>query len=443
MIQSKFNVYREYAKGKYWLYNTFTTSVVILDDDSIKKYFIDENFSDENDIISELHDMGFFIDDSFDELKYLESLRRTVVDSNKKIVDLMIAPTMDCNARCYYCFEHGCHHEKMTKETADAVVSYIINNWNGELFNISWFGGEPLLATDVMDYISRELERKSINFISKITTNGYELSESTVRHALNHWHTNKIQISIDALHEEYNRIKNYKGVISESPFDKVLANVRTALESGIKIRIRINFNPIEKSKASELMDYLQVRFSAYENFSCYFAPIDTKSSIVPSIAGKFDSLTEHPFLSLIKLARKYGYYAGNNRDKNKNYMYDDKGFLSALKLYPSPTNCYASCPSMFAIDSKGDLYKCHRVLGKGEQYSSGNVRTGIIKNDIYNFFCNTDLSYDECKDCKILPICQGGCKINAYVYNDEHACSPIKSIYKELIELYLISIHAI
>lgn len=106
-------------------------------------------------------------------------------------------------------------------------------------------------------------------------------------------------------------------------------------------------------------------------------------------------------------------------------------------MYPSPTNCYASCPSVFAIDSKGDLYKCHRVLGKGQKYSSGNVKTGIEKNEIYKFFCNTDLVYEECKDCKLLPVCQGGCKINAYIYKDEHACSPIKAIFPELIEEYL------
>lgn len=84
--------------------------------------------------------MGFIVEDEIDELAYLKSLRKMVVDSNKKIADILIVPTMDCNARCYYCFERGCHHEKMSIETADAVVKYIKENWNGELFNISWFG---------------------------------------------------------------------------------------------------------------------------------------------------------------------------------------------------------------------------------------------------------------------------------------------------------------
>ena len=435
MKLSKFNVHKQLNEKEYWVYNTLSTAVVVLEKDKFQKYFIEENKKATNSELIELYQMGFYIDDNFDELCYLEELRKEVVNSNKYIADIMIAPTMDCNARCYYCFEHGCHHEKMDLETADAVVEYIKEHWNRKLFNVSWFGGEPLLATDIIDYISEKLEENNIKFISKITTNGYELNENVIRKAKTKWHTNKIQISIDALFEEYNKIKNYK--IPGDAFSKVISNTRKALKADMKVRVRINFNPLEKEKATALMDYLQSEFKEFNNFSSYFAPIDADSQIVPSIAGKFEQLQEHPFLSLIKFSQKYGYYAGNERGKEGNFLHDEKGLLVDLKLYPSPTNCYASCPSVFAIDSKGDLYKCHRVLGKGEKYSSGNVRTGMIKNDIYNFFCNTELVFEECFTCKLLPICQGGCKINAYIYKDEHACSPIKAIFPELIEEYL------
>lgn len=437
MKLSRFNVSKEYEEGTYWVYNTFTTAAVVVNKETYLKYFVTENFFDDNLVSQQLYEMGFAIDDDFDELAYLQSLRKKVVYSNKKIADIMIAPTMDCNARCYYCFEHGCHHEKMTIETADAVVQYIKENWNGDLFNISWFGGEPLLATDIMDYISNKLKLENINFISRITTNGYELTDDVINKALRLWHTNKIQVSIDAMFEEYDRIKNYKCVTEKGAFQRVIQNVESALLAGLSVRIRINFNPNEKEKAENLLRYLQSKFSHFSHFSSYFAPIDADSNIVPSVASSFSGMKKHPFLHLIEFGQKYGYYCGNKRGTQKNFAFDETGLLSDLKLYPSPTNCYASCPSVFAIDSKGDLYKCHRVLGKGRQYSSGNVKTGIIQNEIYKFFCNTDVAFKECNKCKLLPVCQGGCKINAYIYNDEHACSPIKNIYPELIEMYL------
>lgn len=441
MKESRFNLNGVFDDSQIWMYNTLTTAAILLDKNEYHSIFVENQIEEYQDTISQLFEMGFFIDDDYDELEYLKQLRETVVKSNSKIADIMIAPTMDCNARCYYCFENGCHHDKMTFETADAVVKYIIENWNHDLFNINWFGGEPLMATDVIDYISEQLEKNGVRFISRITTNGYYLSSELAERAKEKWHVHKIQISIDALSDEYNSIKRFVNSDCADPFEKVIGNLENALRSGLKIRVRINFNPLKKDKSTLLMEYLQNRFGQFTNFSCYFAPIDADERIVPTAAGRFASEIEHPYLSLIRFSQKYGYFAGNDRGSERNFMYDEKGMLVSLKLYPSPTNCYASCPCVFAIDSRGDLYKCHRVLGKGTQYSSGNVKTGIIRNDIYNFFCNSELTFEECKTCKILPICQGGCKINAYIYNDEHACSPIKNIVNNLIRMYIDDIY--
>ena len=405
---SKFNVYSKYDDNSYWVYNTLTTSTIILDSISFNDILVRKNLNSTKVDMNELYEMGFIIDDNFDELLYLKNLRDIVVNSNKKITDIMIAPTMDCNARCYYCFEHGSHREKMNTETADAIAEYIETHWNHELFNVSWFGGEPLMAIDVIDYLSNQLRNRDVKFTSKILTNGYALTHSVINKALHDWNTTKIQISIDDLFNDYNQIKNFKNVLNNiSPFEKVIENTGNALSSGIDVRVRINFNPLKKEHATSVMDFLQNKFEKFANFSSYFAPIDSFSHIVPPVADEFPEFSEHPFLSLIKHSQKYGYYSGNKRGISKNFIFDEKGLLASLKLYPSPTNCYASCPSVFAIDSKGDLYKCHRVLGKGNKYCSGNI------------------------------ICQGGCKINTYIYGDNHACSPIKSIFKDLIDYYI------
>ena len=63
------------------------------------------------------------------------------------------------------------------------------------------------MATDVIDYISKKLVQNHIRFTSKITTNGFNLTKEIVERAIKYWHTNKIQVTIDGLFEEYNRIK--------------------------------------------------------------------------------------------------------------------------------------------------------------------------------------------------------------------------------------------
>ena len=72
--------------------------------------------------------------------------------------------------------QNGSHNEKMYIQNADAVVKYIIDNWNHDLFNINWFGGEPLMAPDIIDYISEQLEANEVKYISRITTNGVLLN---------------------------------------------------------------------------------------------------------------------------------------------------------------------------------------------------------------------------------------------------------------------------
>ena len=72
-------------------------------------------------------------------------------------------------------------------------------------------------------------------------------------------------------------------------------------------------------------------------------------------------------------------------DTSADHEYDMHGLLKKLKIYPSPINCYATCPNVFSIAPDGDIYKCHRALGRKE-YASGNVKTGVIENDAYNFF---------------------------------------------------------
>ena len=46
------------------------------------------------------------------------------------------------------------------------------------------------------------------------------------------------------------------------------------------------------------------------------------------------------------------------------------------------------------------------------------------------------MTYEECRDCNVLPICQGGCKVNAKLYSKKEACAPCKAIIKDLILLY-------
>lgn len=435
MKKSIFNISQQIEEGVL-LYNTFTTSLVELSDEIYKIIFVEENFSLPE--VSALYSMGFLVDDTYDEIKAMENIRRDVVkNSSEKIANIIIAPTLECNAHCYYCFENGYRKGKMTQETADSLIQFLVQHWNGEKLGITWFGGEPLLASDIIDYISEKLIERNIIYECKVTTNGSLFDKHIAEKAKNLWHVEKVQITIDAVGDEYNRIKNYDKQYLDA-FSLVMQNIEDALSLGIRLKIRINFDPNKQDEALKIMNYLLERFDYSSHLKIYFAPIDADDEIVKNISNDFGEYEEHPYISLIKFGRKHHLYRGfpdMEDDASADHEYDTYGLLKKLKIYPSPINCYATCPNVFSIAPNGDIYKCHRALGRKE-YASGNIKTGIEENDAYNFFCNTNLTYDECNVCPILPICQGGCKINAQFYFGKEACAPSKAIIKDLILLY-------
>lgn len=435
MKKSIFNISQQ-IENKILLYNTFTTSMVEMSEELYKSVFIQEDFSIQE--VATLYSMGFLVDDLCDEVLAMENLRNEVVrNSSDKIANIIIAPTLECNAHCFYCFENGHRKGRMSLETADALIEFIEKKWNGEKLGITWFGGEPLLASEVIDYISQNLQKKNIIYASKITTNGFLFDKDIAKKAIDLWHVEKVQITIDAIGEEYDRIKKYDKAYKDA-FSKVMKNIEEAIEQGINIKIRINFDPEKQNEALNTMNYLIERFNKSNHLKIYFAPIDADNEIVKNISNDFNEYTEHPYISLIKFGRNHHLYRGfpDMEDDNGNdHEHDIHGLLKKLKIYPSPINCYAVCPNVFSIDPYGDIYKCHRALGRKE-YASGNVKIGIENNEAYNFFCNTALTYEECKVCPILPICQGGCKINAKFYSGKEACAPSKAIIKDLILLY-------
>lgn len=435
MKTSLFNISQPIENGVL-LYNTFSTSLVELSDELYKAIFEENDYSFPE--ISDLYSMGFLVDDKYNELEAMEKIRCEVIkNSTSQIANIIIAPTLECNAHCFYCFENGYRKGKMSLETADALVEFLEKHWNGEKLGITWFGGEPLLASDIIDYISTKLTEKNIIYGCKITTNGSLLDGKLAQKAIELWHVEKVQITIDAVGDKYNRIKNYDKQYQDA-FSLVMQNMQNALSMGINLKVRINFDPSKQDEALETMNYLLRRFNNANHLKIYFAPIDADDEIVKNISGNFDEYNEHPYISLIKFGRKHHLYRGfpdMEDDESTDHEYDTCGLLKKLKIYPSPINCYATCPNVFSIGPNGDIYKCHRALGRKE-YASGNIKTGIEENDAYKFFCNTALTYSECAMCPILPICQGGCKINAQFYSGKEACAPSKAIIKDLILLY-------
>lgn len=89
----------------------------------------------------------------------------------------------------------------MTKEVATEVANYICNCvTTDDIITYRWFGGEPLMAIDIIDYIidtvNKNFENK-IKYRSVILSNGTIMSDSILEKILGKWNVYEFHVTID------------------------------------------------------------------------------------------------------------------------------------------------------------------------------------------------------------------------------------------------------
>jgi uncharacterized protein len=141
-------------------------------------------------------------------------------------LNLIILPTEACNFRCTYCYETF-ENKKMPRSVVSGIKS-LIDRRGEELdeLEISWFGGEPLLALDVITEISKHAldvaKTEGFTFRSGMTTNGYFLDQDRFLQCLDH-KIDFFQISLDGSPDDHNASR--KLASGGGTFDRIWSNL--------------------------------------------------------------------------------------------------------------------------------------------------------------------------------------------------------------------------
>ncbi|GGI58450.1 radical SAM protein [Winogradskyella haliclonae] len=263
---------------------------------------------------------------------------------NPRFLNLILFPTEKCNFRCTYCYEDF-KLGKMKPWVINAIKELISNRINDlTRLEISWFGGEPLIAKNIVLDISRFIVENAkkynpdLDYRSNMTTNAYylnrELFESLVVNGIVDF-----QISLDGpkrIHDLSRVMINGKGT-----FDSIWKNLLDIRNSSKKANIilRIHFDMSNFNYLEELIDQLDVEFGEDDRFNFYFKTID-------KLGGENDDkLQTIPF---------------NKKDTYKDILrHNTKAKERLFELSEKlPYVCYASKPNSIGIRSDGSLIKC-------------------------------------------------------------------------------------
>ena len=372
------------------LHNVITGQLVLLDADEagLLKFF---PVSQDQALIP-LIESYFLVPVDYEEKVTVDKLRILMkrIFSVKGINHYMILPTTNCNARCPYCFENGVRRISMGMSTADRIVEYIYTNRSKENINLHWFGGEPLLGVSKIDHICEGLKNQGISFRSVMTSNGYLFSEELISRAVADWNLRLIQITLDGTEEVYNRVKGYvyTNKREESPYWRVLRNIRLLLERGIQVIIRLNVDKQNAGDLRNLIDELYLEFhDAGKKPDIYAARIIDECEILSESAVAVEEIDGDLSRSLNEL----------NDYIKKIGMYGPTKNLLSLKI----NSCMADSDETVVIFPDGCLSKCETIK---DEYIYGHISSDeLFVRNREQFREVLQLKY--CGDCPLYPAC--------------------------------------
>ena len=277
------------------------------------------------------------------------------------ILRLILLPTEQCCFRCDYCYENF-ELGKMTPALQQAIIKLVEKRAPQlDKLNISWFGGEPLMAKDIIYSLSAQLQaicqRKNIHYNAAITTNAYLLDVACYNKLVDYG-VNHFQITLDGAQAQHDQVR--KRVDGAATFDTIMTNLLAIKQQSTKqatILLRLHYRPDTYDSVLTLIDELKQTLLTDERFE-----------VVLRAVGKWGGPNDDNLTTF------------NNNETHKQAVAEK--LLQRLDNSESPYNtpandhiCYAAQANSLVIRADGRLAKCTVA------FSHANNQVGHLKPD--------------------------------------------------------------
>lgn len=419
------------GQEKVIIFNSRTTALIEVEKTKIDlltlgQFEYDSLSPDEKKFVNDLKFGGFVLDDVLDEIKILKFTYNNI-KYNGLGLGLTIAPTLQCNFDCSYCYEKSIENQSnikkenqyMSEKTQQELLKFIENAAKtANNVSIAWYGGEPLLAKEIIFDLTEKImsitEENKIRYSANMITNGYLIAvEPDLIQKLKDSQINSFQITIDGppdIHNSRRKLKKNQG----PTFDEVLEAIKLLKENDIMVSLRINVDHSNMDGVLKLLDILEV--NNLKDIPLHLGHISSNSTGCNSIEGSCATMEEFTLLNQTfhETLRLGGFETGQTP------YYPDIA-------YP----CCANQMNSFVIDSDGDIFKCWSEIGE-KSARIGNItdlphRKKEEQMHEIQWMTWEPFEYTKCLECKLLPICMGGCSYKTmFVDNERPNCGEWK-----------------
>lgn len=324
-------------------------------------------------------------------------------------LNLTIAVTLACNFRCVYCYEDH-PVAPMSRATAEALLHFAAERLAPETsLYVTWFGGEPLLNVPIIEFLSEGLrklcEEKRCAYDCYMITNGYRLTAPMVRR-LATLGISDFQVTLDGEREVHDRQRPLAG--GQGTFDVLMRNLQAVAKEVSSIAVRINLMRGNIDSAARLVGRLKAMQAEAPALRISLGHVDNSTANCGTDAEALLTGAEFADCEVALLGE-----AGEG------------GSAKAELPTPFDTVCSAARLNMYVVAPDGALFKCWNSLGRRED-AIGHIE-GPVQDDANAWVQFQPEDDPECRDCKLLPICQGGCAdVHIRTGGAERNCTPLR-----------------
>jgi len=428
--ESRYNVVHQHH-DRTWIYNGLSGQVMSL---SAGEWAATREFlagSESFPAVELLRDLTLgrmLVKDDLDEVGLLERRYRAGTGDRTSFA-LTIVTSLGCNFDCPYCYQ-----VKPRAILDDETVGLLVDVLEEQLpsikeFQVTWFGGEPLLATDRIDDLSdafiERCDAAGVAYSANIVTNGYLLTRD-VAQRLRDVRVGSAQITLDGpaeTHDLMRPLRNGRGT-----FEVILDNVVASADL-IPIAIRVNLDTGNVGHYERLLDLLVDRGLA------------GRVTVYPGRLVAYDEAIGAPSESYRPQCFTLPKFATVEREFRAAAR--ERGLAKAQLPQPVSTPCTAVRVNELVVGANGELYKCWDSVGN-QQEEIGHLRSWKDPNDrVLKWLRYDPFADDGCRSCIALPTCMGGCAHHAMLDRaGDSKCSTFRTTYREQVEAFAASAEA-
>lgn len=398
MKNSYYNLYAPCSAGML-CFNTYYDNYLV-----IKRHTYDLIQTGSYDKISEsalkvLQENGFVVEDDVDE--YQNLIQEYHKSDTSGTFNLTLLPSLDCNVRCWYCFEKHIVGSHLSSQQQNAIFNYaqnILNKKNISVIHFSLFGGEPMLyfkeeVAPLLFKIKGYAKTLGKDIKLSIVTNATRITEDIVPMLAELNAT--FQITIDGYREKHNSIKK-SPEFKDGTYNVVMKAIHTLTDTyDTCINLRINFdNQTFKHLHSITNDIQDID---RKKIKIHLERVWQTSAPDDSTTGTY--LKEF-INNMLRLNFRLSYLNFNRR----NY------------------SCLMDLENNVVISYDGSVYNCTGRDFTSKHQEGKLTPEGNIEWEQDKLQKRTAIkTYDSpiCAQCKLLPQCWGNCKQKILDYPDK------------------------